>query len=258
MVKRDEITQFVETTLTPKLLQKAWAKDEVANGVQIVGQADVAKIALGVSLNLEFLETAVKWGAQYCLFHHGLDPRTYLSRLPIYLQKELKLIFVHELTIAGFHYALDAQPEIGNNAQIIKLLGAHIKQPLFDEWGYTAVFDKPVSITDLKTRCRQLFDHEIMHFPTGHSSITTIGVVSGGAKPHAMDLEECLAKGIEIFISGETSESIPHKLVESGIDYFVCGHYATETFGIKALGEKLKTHFGNQVEVEFIDIPSIL
>lgn len=256
MVKRDDITQFIEDAITPELLQKAWAKDEAANGVQIIGAAEVSKVALGVSLNLEFLEAAIKWGAQFCIFHHGLDPRTYLSCLPLYLQKELKLIFNHQLTIAGYHYALDAHPQFGNNARIIQLLGAKLKQPLYDEWGYTAVFAKPITITELKIRCQKLFDHEVLHFPAGHQSTKTIGVVSGAGKPYPTELAEFTAKGVELYISGETSESVPYKLVESGIDYFVCGHYATETFGVKALADKLKEHCGNQVEVEFLDVRS--
>lgn len=256
MVQRDEITQAVTDIIGQALLTKAWQTDEVANGVQIIGQTEVHKIALGVSLNQEFLTEAVKRHAEYCLFHHGLDPRTYLSRLPLYLQQELKLIFKHDLTIAGYHYALDAHPIIGNNVQIIRHLGAQVGQPLFDDWGYTGKFAKPQSLSNLKQVCHKLFNHEILSYESGKKEIKTIGVVSGAGKPYLSQLDEFIPKGVELFISGETSESVPHKLVESGIDYFVCGHYATETFGIQALGEKLKTHFGKKVEVEFIDLPS--
>jgi dinuclear metal center YbgI/SA1388 family protein len=258
MIQRDNISKSIYDIIGQELLEKAWQKDEVANGVQIVGQEKVSKIALGVSLNQEFLEQAIKWGAEYCLFHHGLDPRTYLSRLPLYLQKELKLIFTHNLTIAGFHYSLDAHPVIGNNAQIIKLLGAKRGESLFEDWGYVGEFDQSMELNTLKERCQKLFNHEILSFESGNHKIKRIGVVSGAGKPYAEHLDEFLAKKIDLYISGETSESVPHKLIESGINYFVCGHYATETFGIKALGEELKQRFINEIELEFIDVPSAI
>jgi dinuclear metal center YbgI/SA1388 family protein len=256
MVQSDIITQTVASILGQSVLQKAWIKDQVANGVQISGSESVDKIALGVSLNLEFLNHAVKWGAQYCIVHHGLDPRTHVSKLPTYLQKELKLIFNHNLTISGYHFALDAHPVIGNNAQIIQKLNASVTDQLFDEWGFVGRFTKSQSINNIKLTCQKLFDHPIEHYVGGNQTITTIGVVSGAAKPYAAQIADFEAKGIQLYISGETSESTPHKLVESGIDYFVCGHYATETFGIKALGEKLKESFKTKVEIKFIDVPS--
>jgi putative NIF3 family GTP cyclohydrolase 1 type 2 len=62
------------------------------------------------------------------------------------------------------------------------------------------------------------------------------------------------AKGVEAYISGETSESTVHKMKESGISYFVCGHYATEKFGVQALGDIIKTNFKDKLEVKFIDV----
>lgn len=258
MVKRDDITRATYEIIGQDLLDKAWQKDEVANGVQIYGNNAVSKIALGVSLNSAFLTIAAKRGAQYCICHHGLDPRTYLSRLPLYLQKELKFIFNHQLTVAGFHYSLDAHPVIGNNAQIIQKLGARLGEPLFDDWGFVGKFDKATELNIIKERCESLFNHPVLSYESNIKSVKRIGVVSGAGKPYAQHLADLEIKGVDLFISGETSESIPHKFLESGINYFICGHYATETFGIKTLGDKLKTHFGNKLEIEFIDVPSVI
>ena len=258
MVSRDEITQATHQIIGQDLLEKSWVKDEVANGVQIEGALEVSKVALGVSLNQTFLKAAIKWGAQYCIFHHGLDTQTHLSRIPKYLQGHLQLIFTHQLTIAGYHYTLDAHPEIGNNAQIIKLLGAKLKEPLYEDWGYVGEFDQTQEMDNLIERCHKLFNHEVLSFRSNNNPIKTIGVVSGAGKPQAKHVEEIISKHIDLYISGETSEYIPHRLIESGISYFICGHYATETFGIKALGEKLKEHFKNQLEIKFIDIPTVI
>lgn len=237
-------------------MKKALEKDEVANGVQFLGQETVTKVALGVSLNEEFLLKAVKDGAQVGIFHHGFDTRIWKSRFPTFSQKRLKVIIENKLTIMGFHYTLDSHPEIGNNAMIIKLLGAKIKEPLFDEWGYTAELLQPQSIEQIKTACEKLFNHKIFTIESGVKMIRTIGVVSGRGTPEMAELAEMETKGVQLYISGETSEWVIHQMKESGINYFCAGHYASEVFGVQELGKKIKEQFKNQLEVEFIDIPN--
>jgi dinuclear metal center YbgI/SA1388 family protein len=256
MVKRDQLINFIYQTIGEEVLAKALQKDEVANGVQFLGNETVNKVALGTSLNEDFLKEAVAAKAEVCIFHHGFDPRTWKSRVPTFSQKRLKLIIANQLTIIGFHYALDAHPEIGNNATIIKKLGAKLKEPLWEEWGYTAKFSTPQSVRKLSAKCAQLFEHDVFAVFSGPDKITTIGVVSGGAKPEAQHLAEMEQKGVQLFICGEPSESIPHKMKESEINYFACGHYATEVFGIQELGKKIKQHYQKQLEVEFVDIPN--
>ena len=256
MIKRDELITFIKKTIGYELLEKARNKDDMANGVQILGGSNVEVVTLGVSLNEEFLIKVVADRSNFCIFHHGFDFRTYKSRLSPDQMKRLKIIFQNNITVMGFHYAHDAHEEIGNNAQIIKQLGATIKEPLFEEWGYTATFHKPVSVKELKKRCRELFNREIYFIESDREMIRTIGVVSGGAAPYAMHIQEMIDKDVEVYISGETKESAPHKLKEAGIAYFICGHYTTEVFGVKALGEALKKHFKDRLVVEFIDVPN--
>lgn len=258
MIKRDELVAFIDQTLGQDLLQKARQIDVVANGVQIWGKPEVNKLALGVSLNREFLQAAIDFGADFCLVHHGLDLRTYEAAFPRYLQNQLKLIFQANLTVAGYHYVLDAHPTLGNNAQIIQALGANSKSPLYEDWGYVGEFPSAKSLSELQTACQQLFHRQPLVFPSGPTQIKTIGVVSGAGKPYAMHLAELEAKGVEAYISGETSESTPARLIESQINYLVCGHYATETFGVKALGQVISDHFSDQLLVQFLDQPSII
>lgn len=256
MVKRDELIEFINAAIGEEWLKKAELRDDLANGVQVLGQKEVKKVVLGVSLNEDFLKEAVRVQAQACIFHHGFDPRTYKSRLSRFSQKRLKIIFEKQLTIVGFHYALDAHPELGNNAIIIRELGARLKEPLFEEWGYVAVFSQPQEAKKLAQRCAELFSHDIFAVYSGPEKVKTIGVVSGAGKPDAQHLGEMEAKEVELFITGEASESTPHKMKESGINYFACGHYATEIFGIQELGKRIKQKFKGKLEVEFIDIPN--
>ena len=256
MIKRDELIKFVEQTIGEELMQKALVKDEIANGVQWLGQENISKVALGVSANEEFLKAAVKAGTNFCIFHHGLDTRVWKSRYPLFSQKRLKIIVENKLTVMGLHYALDSHPEIGNNAVIIKLLGAKIKEPLFDEWGYTAQFNQAQDVKELLKKCEQLLKRKLFTVLAGPEKITTIGVVSGRGTPDMAELAEMEAKGVELYISGETSEWIVHQMKESEINYFCGGHYATEVFGVQKLGKKIKEKFINNLEVEFIDIPN--
>src|SRR3989344_507978 len=162
MIKRDDLTKFIYKTIGKDLIAKSLEKDEVANGVQYLGADEVNKLAIGVSLNEDFLNEAVKAKAQYCLFHHGFDTRVYKSRFPTFAQKRLRLIVKNNLTIAGLHYVLDAHPTLGNNAVIIKSLGATIKQPLFLDFGYTAEFKTPQVVDKLQKQCAELFAHDIL------------------------------------------------------------------------------------------------
>lgn len=254
MIKRDELTKYVYSVIGTELMTKAITKDEIANGVQFLGSETVNKVALGVSANEEFLLAAVKAGAQYCIFHHGLDTRTWKSRYPLFSQKRLKVVVENKLTVAGFHFCLDSHPVIGNNAMIVKLLGAKVKETLFEEWGYTAQFSQPKDINDLLKKCEQTFNHKVFSVLSGPKKITTIGVVSGRGTPELVEIAEMEAKGVQLYISGETSEWNVHQMKESEINYFCGGHYASEVFGIQTLGKKIKEHFQDKLEVEFIDI----
>ena len=256
MVTRDELIAFINKIIGSELLAKAAQKDEMANGVQILGGENVKVVTFGVSLNEEILQKAVKKGSNFCIFHHGFDVRTVNSRYSLSAQKRLRLIFQNDITIMSLHYVLDTHPVIGNNAQIIKLMGARLGESLFDEWGFVGHFDKSTKLDALRARCREIFKREILAFDYGSENVRTIGVVSGAGKPYQAEFEEIREKGVELFISGETSESVPHKMKENGMNYFVCGHYATEVFGVKALGKKIEEQFAGRLAIEFIDVPN--
>jgi len=263
MVKRDALITTIHKIIGEELLTKSNLIDQNANGVQIHGEENVTKVALGASSSLDFLKEAVSAGAEFCIFHHGLHLNAkylYNSRLDQSQQKVLKYVFANNLTIAGYHYALDAHPQIGNNAAIIKALGAtRLEIPyLMQGWGWVAEFPKPQKVEKLAEVCAGIFDNDIFAVYAGPKEVKRIGVCSGGAKPVGEMLHEIHEKGIELHITGEIAESGPALAKECGFNYFACGHYATEVFGVQELGKKLKAHYRDQLEVEFIDIPNPL
>lgn len=263
MVRRDALINSINQIIGPDLLEKANQIDANANGVQIHGAEELTKVALGTSCNLDFLQEAVKSGAQFCIFHHGLhlNPKyIYNARLDRAQQTQLRFVFQNNLTVAGYHYALDAHGEIGNNATIIRELGAkRLDDPyMMEGWGWVAEFEKAQNVEKLAEKCSDIFNHDIFAVYAGPKQVKRIGVVSGGGKPVGDMIHEIQDKGIELHITGEIAESGPAIAKEVGFNYFAGGHYATEVFGVQELGKKLKEEYKDRLEVEFIDIPNPL
>ena len=262
MITRDELTLAVEQILGKDLLATANKIDGNANGVQIHGSENLSKLALGVSTSLDFLHEAVDSGAQYCITHHGLHLSSkymYNARLDQSQQAVLKYAFAENLTIAGYHFSLDAHPVIGNNATIIRELGAkRLDIPYFDNWGWIGEFNKPQLVDELADKCSEIFSHDIFAVYGGNKEVKRIGVVSGGGKPTGSWLHEIYDKGVELHITGEIGESGPSIAKDARFNYFAGGHYATEVFGVQELGKALKKKFGDKLDVEFIDIPNPL
>lgn len=262
MVKRDELISFIENTLGADLLTKARLKDIYSNGVQVRGGDEVDRVALGVTMTHDFLVESVAAGAQFCLTHHGLDLTSHnivASRMHKGLQADLKYIFDHNLTVAGYHYSLDAQPDFGNNAVLIKELGAKMTgESYYDEWGYVAEFKNPILATELASALAGITSHDIFSVYGGPELVKRIGVCTGGAKPYDRELFEIIDKHIDAHISGEIIEPSINQAKGVGYNYFACGHYASEVFGVQELGKKIKEHFKSKLEVEFIDLPNPL
>lgn len=262
MVKRDELVGFIHQTIGKDLIERVQGFDSNCNGVQVLGKEDVKKIALGVSINLEYLKKAVEYGADFSITHHSLnisEKYIYNSRLDLAAQKRLKFIFANDLTIAAYHAALDIQPEFGNNSMIVKLLGAkNLGLPYHEGWGWIGEFEKPQGAHELEKKCEQIFKHKVFAVYGGSKRVKRIGVCSGGARPSGETLFEIFEKNIDLHICGEIGENGDHLALDSGFNYFSCGHYATEVFGVQELGKRVKENFGNKIEVKFVETRSLL
>lgn len=262
MIKRDELIKTIEGTIGNDLVKRARIFDPYANGVQVQGKEEVAKVALGVSVNVNFLNEAIDAGAQFCIFHHGLDLTTHnivSSRMHPGLQKRLKLVFDHDLTVAGYHASLDIQPEFGNSATIIDLLGAkRLDIPYFDGWGWVGEFEKPIAVEKIAEQLSEIMSHDIFAVYGGKDKVKRIGVSTGASKPYSKEIWEILDLEIDAHISGEIIEPGPAQAMDIEYNYFSCGHYATEVFGVQELGKKLKSKYKDKLEFEFIDIPNPL
>jgi dinuclear metal center YbgI/SA1388 family protein len=240
---RDEIIAYLDD-----LLDAGAFEDYGPNGLQVPGAEEVSVVVTGVSAHLELFDRAAALRAQMVLCHHGLFWRKQPLGLDERRKARLKALFDTDMSLAAYHLPLDAHAEVGNNALILAELGFE-RGEKFGDVGWTGTGS--MSRDELVDRCRQVFGQEPIAFPHGPEEVRSIGVVSGGG---ASALGEAVARGLDAMISGEPSEPAMAEAQEAGITFIAGGHYATETFGVRRLGELLAERFG--VEHRFVSVPN--
>jgi len=243
---RNKIVKFCEEYLKVKDF-----KDFCHNGLQVEGAADVTKIITGVTISQKLIEAAISKKAQMIMVHHGLFVK-YLGDMPEIKgvwRNRLKMLLANDINLVGFHLPLDAQPEIGNNISICRLLGITANvQPI--DVGFIGELPKPMAFTDFVSLVKEKINPQVNALNGGNNMVKKIGVISGGASP---DIHLIAEAGADTFLAGDIRESVVRPIEELQMNFINAGHYNTETFGIKNLGELVAKEFG--VEVEFVDIP---
>jgi len=251
LARRDEIIAFCD-----ELLAISTFADYGPNGLQVPGRSEVAKLATGVTANRELLVRARDGGAQLVLAHHGLIFGDAPAALSEQMAERLRVALCAELSVAGYHLPLDAHPEIGNNVLLAERLGLEPTERRFAEFrgsaiGIVARSGDGVDASELRARVIAAVGREPLVFDPGPDRIETVGVVTGGG---SRALAEAVALGLDAFVTGEPSEHVMGEAQEGGIHFVAAGHYATETFGIRRLGELVAERFG--IEHEFVDVPN--
>jgi len=249
-MNRDIIIDFINKTLNVEQGKDPW----VFNGLQVIGKKEVKKICLGVSPSLEFFKKAE---GDLIILHHGLFGPKLATTITQMVKNRLEVLFAKNITLLSYHLYLDNHPTLGNNAQLIKLLRAKLGQPFGDQegvfWGFEGSYSKPVPEEVFRKKINSLCPGT-RYFGKGSGKISRFGIVTGGG---AYIIKEAIDKKLDAFLTGEIVESLPAMTQEAGIHYYALGHYNSEKFGVKAIGEVLKKKFP-KVEIEFIDIPNKL
>jgi dinuclear metal center YbgI/SA1388 family protein len=245
VANRDEILAFAG-----ELLDLDAYPDYGPMGLQVAGAREVSRIACGVSASLELFERAAAAGAQMLLVHHGLlwdrDSRV----IDDAMRRRLKELFDSEITLAAYHLALDAHPEVGNNALLARELGIE-PSGQFAGIGFGGPLAEPVSVDEFAAQVREQLGSEPVVFAHGPERIERVAVVTGGAARH---LADAAREGYDLFLTGEPAEPSLHTAREHGIHFVAAGHYATERIGIQALAKRLAEQF--DLEWEFIELPN--
>jgi dinuclear metal center YbgI/SA1388 family protein len=248
---RDEILSYCD-----ELLDIGSFEDFGPNGLQVPGAAEVTRAATGVTANLELLQRAVDSGAELVLTHHGLLWGSEVSPLSVPMAARLRALLCADASLAAYHLPLDAHPKIGNNALLRDALGLEPDERPFGEAKGSAVgvigrAAKPIEVRELRRRLTEAVGQEPLVFDAGPKRISSVGIVTGAG---GFALHEAGPLGLDALVIGEPSEPVMGEAREYGIHLLAGGHYATETSGIRRLGELVAERFS--VEHEFIDVPN--
>ena len=229
--------------------------DTSLNGIQVDREnGAIHKVAFAVDACEESFRAAIQWGAEVLCVHHGLFWGKELPIVGVH-RKRIQFLLEHGLALYAVHLPLDADPFIGNNATLAKSLQLHDLSPFGFykgmEIGFQGSFPEPI---DLYTVAKRLFGPSASDYfllPFGKPLVQTVAIDSGGAASEAL---QAIEKGIDLFITGESSHSIYHACMEARINVLFGGHYRTETGGVLQWCKRTAQDTG--LETRFFDIPT--
>ena len=266
-------TQISDTTISAQALTEFCDeylsapafKDYAPNGLQVDGGRPIQRIVTGVTACEALIDAAIADNADAILVHHGYFWKGEPAPITGMKGQRIRKLMQHGISLIGYHLPLDAHPRIGNNAKLAELLDMSIIGALYPTESHpvgniaTCTPQSAQSlITQITDALGRLPLHISAHYQTSDTNqsdgqndrlIERVGICTGGAQDM---IEQAALMGCDAFISGEISERTTHIARELGIDYFACGHDATERGGIQALGELVAEQFG--LPVTFIDI----
>ncbi|MGB3109697.1 MAG: Nif3-like dinuclear metal center hexameric protein [Psychrobacter alimentarius] len=255
-----DLTQFCDDYLSAGAF-----KDYAPNGLQVDGGRSVQRIVTGVTACEALIDAAIAENADVIMVHHGYFWKGEPAPITGMKGRRIRKLMQHGISMIGYHLPLDAHPIIGNNAKLAELLNLTVTGALYPHESHPVgniTTCQPQSAGSLIAHITQVLGRTPLHISANYHApnatdtrtenermIECIGICTGGAQDM---IEQAAIMGCDAFVSGEISERTTHIARELGIDYFACGHHATERGGIEALGHVLADHFA--LPVTFIDI----
>ena len=250
MAKIGRITAFLD-----EYLKTSEFKDHSWNGLQFEGGQEVRKVAFAVDAGVDSFNAAIEAGAQMLVVHHGhfwkgADP-SYSS----WSKKRLDILHEHSLSLYASHLPLDHHPVVGNNAQLLKLIGAKVTGE-FGTYGGRSIgwkgkLARRVAVSDIASLLERELGARCTVLPFGPEKVSTVSALSGGGGYEIFF--EALNSGVDLYITGDSIE-VYHTAKDAGLNVIFAGHHATETVGLLALKKVVAGRF--KVETVFIDLPT--
>jgi dinuclear metal center YbgI/SA1388 family protein len=229
--------------------------DVALNGLQVANdKQSVEKAAFAVDACLESIRRAAEWGADLLFVHHGLFWGRPLAVTGGHYRR-LRALIQADLALYAVHLPLDMHPQLGNNAGLARRIGLQQLEP-FGEYrgmkiGFKGSLPEAMSLEQVVRACCGSNEQGINVLPFGPESVSTVGIVSGGAADEAY---QAVDEKLDLFITGDASHTIYHHCLEGGINVIFGGHYLTETYGVTLLSEKLRSE--SNLQTRFFDIPT--
>lgn len=248
-MKRAELVAYLDEYLKINEI-----KDYGPQGLQIEGTDEVDRVIGLVDSALPCVEAAIARQGELMLVHHGIfwgGARRLAGGYGALVRRYLET----NLNLYAAHLALDAHPEVGNNAQLAFRLGFRVSE----WWGQVngvklaalAERDDPIELDDLVRLYRSQVGEPSLVLDQGRGPIRRLGIMSGSG---STQIEAAAALGCDAFLTGETSHAHYYEAENAGIHVIYGGHYASETVGVKALGQHLADKF--DLHFEFVDLPT--
>lgn len=236
-----------------ELLDATRFKDYCPNGLQVEGAPEVSHVVAGVSATLALIDAAIERGAQALLVHHGWFWRGEDGRITGTKRARIARVLEHGINLFAYHLPLDAHPELGNNAQLARVLGLR-PTGTTGEQGLIWLGETGSAGTaeELCAHVSRTLTRQALLVGDARRTVRRVAWCTGGAQGM---FEQAIDAGADLYISGEISEQTTHLARESGIPYIAAGHHATERYGVQALGRHLAECFGIRVDCVDIDNP---
>jgi dinuclear metal center YbgI/SA1388 family protein len=238
------------------LLDAASFHDVSENGIQVPGRTEVRRVVTGVSATRDLLRQAVEREADLVLVHHGIFWTFDRGRPSDVTLERLRLLLAADVGLIAQHLPLDAHPEHGNNALLCEALGADRHEPyrMADGTlvGRIAHFDgEGIAVDALTAHVHEVLGQKPLRLDGGPARVRRAAIVSGAA---ADDAGHAAQQGCDLLLTGEPRERTQAEAREWGITVLAAGHHATETRGVRRLGDLLADRFG--IEHVFVDVPN--
>lgn len=249
MASLDELTAFLDRELgTADIPDYPGAM----NGLQLSHCGEIPRIVAAVDASLPVIRAAAEGGPGLLIVHHGMfwqgvQPLTG----PFY--EKIRIAMEAGLAIYSSHLPLDVHAEWGNNIRLAREIGLTDIGP-FMEWkgihlGLQGKWEG--SREDLRAKLISVLGGSVHLCPGGKAAISRLALVTGGA---GSEVAKAAAAGVDAFITGEGPHWSYPLAEELELNVFYGGHYATETFGVKALSAAISREFG--LPYEFLDHPT--
>ena len=228
--------------------------DYCPNGLQVEGRPQVSRIVSGVTASQALIEAAIDAEADVLLVHHGYFWKGESPCVTGMKQRRLKALLTNDMSLLAYHLPLDVHPEVGNNVQLARQLGIVVEGPLEPEnprtVGLVGSLQESMSAADFARHVQQTLGREPL-LVEGDGLIRRVGWCTGGGQGY---IDQAIAAGVDLYLTGEASEQTFHSARENGVSFIAAGHHATERYGVQALGDYLARRFA--LEHLFIDCPN--
>jgi dinuclear metal center YbgI/SA1388 family protein len=219
------------------------------NGLQAANSGRVTKIGAAVDAGAVPFALAAAAGVNFLIVHHGMfwdgpAPLTGPRRA------RLKTLFDADLAVYSAHLPLDAHPQLGNNALLARALGLRVSGWDIPYQGrpIAAIVARPPARAALRTRLDQLFPRGVTALEFGPARPRRLAVLTGSGGSAVAQLA---AAGIDTLVTGELKQAAFNTAQEEGLNLYLCGHYATEVFGVQALAAECARRY--RLPWEFLD-----